>query len=62
MTGKYRGRAQDPVATVLQEVWTTGHLIALGLLGAVADHQLTRAPLPETSASAPDAEPPTPYV
>ncbi|MFJ6379687.1 hypothetical protein ACIQI7_06705 [Kitasatospora sp. NPDC092039] len=59
MTGQHRGQARDPIATVLQAVWMTGHLVVLGLLGAVADHQLTGGPQPEIAASAPDAEPPT---
>ncbi|MFI5534123.1 hypothetical protein ACIA8O_36860 [Kitasatospora sp. NPDC051853] len=62
MTGRHRGQVRDPIATVLQVVWMSGHIVVLGLLGAVADHQLTGDPLPEIAASARDAASPTPSL
>ncbi|MFG2825051.1 hypothetical protein ACGFX4_37195 [Kitasatospora sp. NPDC048365] len=58
MTG--RGCDRDPVAAALRSVWTVGHLVVLGLLAIVADHQLTGDPLSRLTASAPDTEAPEP--
>ncbi|MFF2950866.1 hypothetical protein ACFVVU_05865 [Kitasatospora sp. NPDC057965] len=62
MRGQHRGSARDPISTALQTVWITGHLVVLGLLGALTDHQLTGDPLPRIAASTPDTEPLAPSI
>lgn len=62
MRGQHRGSARDPISTALQMVWITGHLVVLGLLGALTDHQLTGDALPRIAASSPDTEPPAPSI